>query len=47
MVGLVAILRHGLLIMASFAQGLPVALVPEELFVTTVWNNVINNRSFS
>jgi hypothetical protein len=32
--------------MALLAQGLPIALVPEELWITTVWNYVVYNRSF-
>ena len=28
----------------SVAQGLPVAPVPEELLVTTVWNDVVDVR---
>lgn len=32
--------------MTRFAERLPVALIPEQFLVTTVWDNVIHNRCF-
>ena len=32
--------------MTRFTKGLPVALIPEQILVTTVGNNVIHNRCF-
>lgn len=40
---LVAIFCHGLLVMASLTQRLPVVGVPEQLLVAAVWNDVINH----
>ena len=43
MVRWVAVLIPGLLVVVGFTEWLPVALVPEQRLVTTVWDNVIHN----
>lgn len=40
---LVSILRHGFRIVAGFTQRLPVLLIPEELRITSMGNDVVNN----
>lgn len=39
-----AVFQTGLLVVVGFAQRLPVAPVPEQLLVSTVWDDVVNNR---
>ena len=46
MVVLVSVLGHGLGIMAGLTQRLPVFLVPEQLLVTSMGNDVVNNRGW-
>lgn len=43
MVVLVSVLGHGLGIMARLTQRLPVFLVPEQLLITSMGNDVVNN----
>ena len=40
------VLSPSLPVMTPFAQCLPVTPVPEELLITTVWNDVIHHRGF-
>ena len=40
----VPVFCHCLLVMTSLAECLPVRCIPEELFVSSVWNDVIHNR---
>lgn len=46
MVVLVAILGHGLGVVARLTQRLPVLLVPEQLLVTSMGNDVVNNSGW-
>ena len=39
-----AVFQTGLLVVVGFAQRLPVAPGPEQLLVSTVWDDVVNNR---
>lgn len=41
---LISVFRHRFAVMASFAESLPVAPVPEEDRVTSVWNDVVDHR---
>ena len=41
-----AVFQAGLLIVVSFAQRLPIALIPEKIPVTTVRYDVVNHRCF-
>lgn len=43
---LIAVLRHGLMVVAALTKCLPVALIPEQLCIPSVWDDVINNRCF-
>ena len=43
LVFLVTIFCHGFGIMTGLTKRLPVTAIPEELLVTTVWNDVIHN----
>ena len=38
------VIPSGLLIVALLTQRLPVRPVPEELLISSVWNDVIHNR---
>ena len=40
----VAVLFPGLPVMASFTERLPVVLIPEELLISAVRNDVVDNR---
>lgn len=46
MVVLVSVLGHGLGIMAGLTQRLPVFLVPEQLLVTSMGNDVVNHSGW-
>lgn len=46
MIALVSVFSHGLAVMAGLTQRLPVGLVPEKFLITTVWNDVVNNRGW-
>ena len=46
MVVLIPVLGHGLGVMARLAQRLPVFLVPEQLLVTSMGNDVVNHSGW-
>ena len=46
MIGRSGILTTGLPVMASFAQRTPVAPIPEQFLITTVWDDVIHHSGF-
>lgn len=46
MIVLVSVFSHGLAVMAGLTQRLPVGLVPEKFLISTVRNNVVNNRGW-
>nr|DAY97717.1 MAG TPA: hypothetical protein [Caudoviricetes sp.] len=46
MVVLIPVLGHGLCVVARLAQRLPVFLVPEQLLVTSMGNDVVNNSGW-
>lgn len=39
-----AILPGGFLVVVLLAQGLPIATIPEQSLVTTMWDDMVNNR---
>lgn len=41
-----AVLPPGFPVMTRFTERLPIALIPEQFLVATVWDNVIHNRCF-
>lgn len=43
---LIAVLRHGFMVMAFLTKALPVALIPEQLCIPSVGNDVVNNGGF-
>ena len=43
---LIAVLRHGFMVVATLAKALPIALIPEQLRIPSVWDNVVNNGGF-
>ena len=40
---LIAVLRHGLMVVAALAKALPVALIPEQLRIPSVRDDVVNH----
>ena len=46
MVGWSAIFQAGLLVMVGFAQRLPVVPIPEQLLISAMGNDVVNDRCF-
>ena len=40
----ILVLRPGLMVMAGLTECLPVIPVPEQCFISTMWNDVIHNR---
>ena len=43
---LIAVLRHGFMVMAALTKRLPVALIPEQLRIPSVWNDMVNHARF-
>ena len=43
---LIAVFRHGFVVVAVLTKCLPVALIPEQLCIPSVGNDVVNNGSF-
>ena len=40
---LIAVLRHGFMVVAVLTKALPVALIPEQLCIPSVGNDVVNH----
>ena len=43
---LIAVFRHGFMVVAFLAKALPVRLIPEQLCIPSVGNDVVNNGGF-
>ena len=43
---LIAVFRHGFMVMAALTKCLPVALIPEQLRIPSVWGDVVNHCRF-
>ena len=40
---LIAVFRHGFMVVAALTKALPVRLIPEQLCTPSVWDDVVNN----
>lgn len=40
---LIAVFRHGFMVMAAFTKALPIALIPEQLRIPSVGNDMVNH----
>ena len=43
---LIAVLRHGFMVVAALTKALPIALIPEQLRIPSVWDDVVNHGCF-
>ena len=43
---LIAVLRHGFVVVAALTKALPVCLIPKQLRIPSVGDDVVNNRCF-
>lgn len=43
---LIAVFRHGFMVMAALTKALPIRLIPEQLRIPSVWDDVVNHRCF-
>ena len=43
---LIAVLRHGFMVVAALTKALPVRLIPEQLRIPSVGDDVVNNGGF-
>ena len=43
---LIAVLRHGFMVVAALTKALPIALIPKQLCIPSVWDDVVNHGCF-
>ena len=43
---LIAVLRHGFMVVAALTKALPVCFIPEQFCIPSVWDDVVNHSCF-